>query len=227
MTPSHPTTVTARSRWDADWLDTCRRHDDIAAEWAGQCPALDGCARLDDVIEACRRDDLAMLAILTRAQAGCPTAGRCVLQAVLPLLIRLAGRDPGRRLDDYLGACWPVAMRLRPEPGSRVLMTLALNTRKALVREGGGLWLVTDVEPADEPVEAPVTALDIVTVSRRLHLVPPASADVLMSVYGDGLTGKQAAERHGMSHDMVRYRCSSAVRTLRTHRHELLDNLPA
>ncbi len=226
MTHSHPHD-TARCRWDADWLDTCRRHDDIAAEWARDCPALEGCGCLDDVIDACRHDDLAMLAVLTRAQARCPTAGRCVLQAVLPMLAHLARRDPARQLDDYLGACWPEAMRWRPEPGSRVLVTLALNTRKALVRDGGGLWLVTDIEPAAEPAEPPLTAVEIVAVSRRLRLVPRASADVLISVYSDGLTAKQAAERHGMSHDMARYRCSTAVRALRTHRDELLDNLPA
>ncbi len=217
---SHP-------RWDADWLDTCRRHDAIAGEWADECPALAGCERLDDVVEACRCDDLAMLAVLVRAQGGDPIAGRCVLQAVLPLLARLSRRDRGHDLDDYLGACWPVAMRARPRPGSRVLATLALNTRKALLREHGRLWLLTDIDPVDEPVEPPITTDDIVRVSRRLHLVPPESADVLISVYGEGLTGKQAAERHGMSHDMVRYRCSRAVRAIRAHRDELLDNLPA
>ena len=224
--PHAPLAAASRSRWDADWLDTCRRHDDIALDWSERCPALDGCTRLDDVIDACRRDDLALVAVLARAQAGCPIAGRCVLQAVRPLLARLARRDPGHDLDDYLGACWPVAMRFHPEPGSRALVTLALNTRKSLVRERPDLWVLTDVDPADHPVEPPVTTADIVRISRRLHLVPSTSADVLVSVYGDGLTGKQAAAVHGMSHDMVRYRCSSAVRALRAHRLDLLENLP-
>jgi len=224
---SRPTTT--RTRLDADWLDTCRRHDPLALEWARSCPALDGCTRLDDVVATCRRDDVAMLAVLTRAQSGCPVAGRSLLRALLPHLAGLARRDPQRGLDDYLGACWPVAMGYHPEPGAHVLSTLALNTRKAMVRERGALWLVpVPVPDAAAPTPEPeVTVRDVMAVSRRLRLVPTASADVLTSVYGDGLSGREAAQRHGMSPDMVRYRCSSAVRVLRAHRHEILDNLPA
>lgn len=224
---SRPTTT--RTRLDADWLDTCRRHDALALEWARACPALEGCTRLDDVVDACRRDEVAMLAVLSRTQEGCPVAGRCLLQALVPHLAGLARHDPHRDLDDYLGACWPVAMSYRPEPGAHVLATLALNTRKAMVRERGALWLVPMAVPdaAQLPAEPEVRVGDVVAVSRRLRLVPPASADVLASVYGDGLSGREAAQRHGMSHDMVRYRCSSAVRVLRAHRHEILDNLPA
>ena len=218
---------TTRARWDADWLDTCRRHDAIAVEWARDCPQLEGCTRLDDVVDACRRDDLAMLSILTRAQAGCPVAGRCLLQAVLPHLTRLARRDPRRTLDDYLGACWPVAMSHHPRPGTHVLATLALNTRKAMVRERAGLWLVPDVDMSTAPPDAEITVDDVVAASRQLRLVPAASADVLASVYGDGLTGREAAERHRISPEMVRYRCSSAVRKLREHRDDVLANLPA
>ena len=223
---SRSSSSTARTRWDADWLDTCRRHDHMAAEWARDCPALDGCTRLDDVVAACRSDDVAVIAVLARAQSGCPVAGRCLLQALLPHLIGLARRDPHRTVDDYLGACWPVAMDYRPRPGARALATLALNTRKALGHEWTGLRLLPADRAAAE-TEPEITVADVVSVSRRLRLVPSASADVLVSVYGDGLSGRQAAERHHMTADMVRYRCSSAVRTLRAHRHELLDNLSA
>lgn len=218
---------TTRSRWDADWLDTCRRHDGIALAWARECPSLEGCCRLDDVVDACRGDNLAMLAILTRAQSGCPVAGRCLLQALLPSLSALACRDPRRTLDDYLGASWPVAMSLRPEPGAHVLATLALNTRKAMVREQAGVWQVPTADVPEPAVDVPITAADVVSTSRRLRLVPGASADVLSSVYDEGLSGREAAERHHTSPEMVRYRCSSAVRALRKHRHELLANLPA
>lgn len=230
------------ARLDAEWLDTCLRHDALALEWAAAHPALDGCTNLDEVVRACADDnDAAMLAVLERTQRGCPVAGRCLLRALVPLLFGLASHDPRAALGEYLGACWPVAMGRRLERTTRVLAGLALDTRRAVVRDRAGLWVIAeDAEPdseADElsgPVQAgpeqqPIdpSVDQVVAAARRLRLVPRASADVLISVYADGLSGRDAATRHGISPEMVRYRCSHAVHQLRRHRAELLDDITA
>lgn len=232
-------------RLEREWQHTRACHDAMAREWAHAIPALEGCTGLDEVVLACRDDnDAALLALVLRAQRGCPVAGRTVLRVLTPLLQGLARHDPRADLGDYLGACWPVLMQRSAERSHGVLAGLALDTRRMLVRERAGLWALPTPEPdlvassprvvasamdagPQYPADADLDARGVLDAAGRLRLLPEPSREVMASVYLDGLSGADAARRHRTSADMVRYRCSSGVRMLRAHRGELLDDLLA
>lgn len=220
------------ARLECEWRHTRLRHDAMAVEWGLRHPALEGCTTLDEVVATCRDDnDAAVLALVVQAQRGCPVAGRTLLRALTPLFEGLARRDPRADLGDYLGACWPVLMARSTERCHGVLAGLALDTRRALVRERAGLWVVSpsgDHEP-QAPVERAYEpdADQVLASARRLRLLPAPSMEVMSSVYLDGLSGADAAARHGISADMVRYRCSSGMRRLRAERSRLLADLTA
>ncbi|MDK9339407.1 hypothetical protein FAM23853_000629 [Propionibacterium freudenreichii] len=74
----------------------------------------------------------------------------------------------------------------------------------------GGLRYLTRSQPPGE-----------VHLAARRGLITAPSAEVLRSVYLYGLSGREAAGRHEMSEDMVRYRCSSSVKRLRRHMSDL------
>lgn len=221
-----PTWLALVRRLDADWLDTCHRHDGLARVWARRSANLRGCEQLDDVVQLCLEgSDAAMLDLLTLARTGCPVAGQCVLRVLLPGLRRLARRDPDCDLDEYLGACWPVAMEYDASHRVNVLGNLVLDTRKALHRERTRVLLrgLPD-EPPDPPAEqgAP-SARGVVELARASRLVPRESVAVLDSVYLQGMSGSEAARRHATTPEMIRYRCASAIKALRSHRDVLLD----
>lgn len=218
-------------RLEREWRHTCLRHDAMAVEWGRRHPALEGCTRLDEVVAACRDDnDAAVLALLVQTQRGCPVAARTLLRALTPLFQGLARRDGRADLGDYLGACWPVLMSRSPDRCHGVLAGLALDTRRALVRERAGLWVVSPLDaelPTPDDTSPEPDAGEVLASARRLRLLPDPSVEVMSSVYVDGLSGTDTAARHDISPEMVRYRCSSGVRRLRAQRARLLDDLTA
>jgi DNA-directed RNA polymerase specialized sigma24 family protein len=68
-----------------------------------------------------------------------------------------------------------------------------------------------------------LTADSLIDAASRLGLIDGLTRQVLLSVYAEGLSGRLAADRHQTSPEMVRYRCSRAVRRLAQHSAALAD----
>lgn len=220
--------VALASALDHDWTQlglrpACWRGS--LALWAQLCTPLTWCQSLDQVLAVCELDDVAGCFLVGRAQGGDQLAGRVVLQALLPRLRTQARLDPAHCLGDYVATAWerimahPVATRRR-----ELLVNLALDCLKQLSRadrhRSRELPLLA---AADLHVKQPASPIagDLIDTAVRQGWIPMASGQVLRSVYADGLSGREAAQRHHISEHMVRYRCSSAVRQLRGHRDEL------
>lgn len=212
------------AQFDADWAEARERHDGLAAEWARDAPDLTGCGTLDDVVARCRTSDAAFAPLLALARRRDPVAGRCVLQIMVPSLVALSHGDPRGEIAEYLSACWLVVMAWPDHRRTHLVTAIAWQTRRQVTRERRRRLAPA---PLQDDLPAEMGARAVLQLAGDRSLVPAASIRALEAVYAEGLTGKEAAERLGMSHDMVRYRCSSAVRTLRKHREELVELLYA
>lgn len=207
------------------------------AGWGHGWLPLGTCRDLDDVLAHVRQQPDATLAILLAACAdGDLVAGRVVLQAMLGKVVRMVSTDRVATADDYVSALWcriqtyPLAKRPR-----RIAANLALDTLKAVVHERGDLAASVCVQMAPDLVfdafcdeiltaealdHSRVGRLDasrVVATATRLGLVDSTTGSVLLSVYDDGLSGRDAARRHRLSPELVRARCSRAVRRLADH----------
>lgn len=210
--------------------------DALNREWAASLGDLpDGLPELVD--EARRGADGALHRLLTAALAGDRLAGRAVLQSQLGRLVRMAGRDVGTVVDDYVSAFWCVLARYplarRPE---RIAANLALDTLKLVHRDrqwmGRSPVAVHPVGDALEPllhgvvpagdVEEPGAAA-VIRAGERLRLIDPPTGRLLQAVYVDGLTGRDAAARCATTPGSLRVRCSRAVHRLAEHRAELAE----
>jgi len=214
-----------------DWATAVR-------QWGWRHPAvLAGCRTPDDVLDTIRADpDPVLLALLELAGSGDVTAGRVVVQSMLPKLIVMARRDPDHETADYVSWLWVVIRRYPTRRRRRrVAANLALDTLKQATRSRvrheipyhseslAQLEHAPFASVSDEPGSDALTASRVIDGARRLGLVDDATARVLALVYDTGLPGREAAEMLDMSVATVRWRCSRAVRTLAAHSHELLD----
>lgn len=214
-----------------DWATTVRR-------WGWRHPAvLAGCRTPDDVLDAIRRDpDPVLLALLELAGGDDMTAGRVIVQSMLPKLIVMARRDPDHETADYVSWLWVVIRRYPTgRRRHRVAANLSLDTLKQATRSRvrreipyrseslAQLGHEASRTATDETGTDALTATRVINGARRLGLVDDATARVLTLVYDTGLPGREAAELLDMSVDTVRWRCSRAVRTLAAHSHELLE----
>lgn len=163
--------------------------------------------------------DARLLALVTHCQDGHALAGRIVVQALMGRLVVLASCDTRVGCDDLVAALW---LRLATYPVTRrpraVASNLTLDARKDVLREHRVLQPVPGPEPAD-----PLTAHDMLRAASVLRLVSDETAKVMGSVYGDGLTSRDAGTRHGLTPEAVRWRCSHGVRVMRRRRFDLLD----
>ena len=206
---------------------------------------FEDCFDLDDVLSAVSRDPDPALRMLLAADAqGDPLAGRVVLQSMLGKTVRMAARDPRASIDDYISALW---LRIRMYPlvdrPDHIAANLALDTLKSVTSEQRWarrgmtvipVWSETVLDaaqsacaersPHDHSAAVPeLTAVGVITTATELGLLDGPSHDVLLTVYSEGLSGRDAARRHQTTPEMVRYRCSRAVRRLAQHSHELLE----
>ncbi len=221
---------------DSEWAAIRSQHDSIVSSWSLSHPALAGVNDLGGIVARCRGgDDEATAALINLAQRPDPVAGHCLLQILLPSLVRLSGRHRGADLGSYVGACWLVISSWPARRRHHLVTALAWQTRRVVVRELRQTPLLAPAlpDPRDHPAlhdreEPPeFAARAVIHAAREQELVPAESLRALEAVYAAGLSGREAAEQLGMSHDMVRYRCSSAVRMLRRHREHLADLLTA
>lgn len=212
------------SQWDAwwHWVRDAESPDVFAV--ADCHPLLAGCRTPADLALKAGTD-AGLLALVAAAQDGAQLAGRVVIQVMLPRLISLAARDPRATIEDYLGEAWLVVMGFPLARNRAVLTNLCLDVLKKLSRARARTAREHPTRTPPEPPASPATepgAAELLDLAGARGLVSRANIEVLRSVYAEGLSGKDAAARHGISHDMVRYRCSSALRHLRARRGELL-----
>jgi len=204
---------------------------------SGRSPVLAGCGGLSEVeARASRGCDLVLHALLSEASDGSWLAARTVLQAMLGRVVRLAGRDRRGSVDDYVAALWCVIvgypLDARPV---RIAANIALDTMKAVHKEAGW-WprgdagaslLGDDLEQVldqwsqrsslDHQDAATVEAAQVIEAGGWLQILDEPSRALLRLVYVEGLSGAEAAARHGSTPGSVRVRCSRAIGKLSEH----------
>lgn len=199
-----------------------------APTWWSRHPQLGGLPDLAAVLGAIRgRPDEILGALVAECLEGDQLAGRVVMQALLPKLVRLACADTRVAFDDYVAAFWcclrtyPLARR--PE---RVAANLAWETRRLALSELSPKTIPM-AEPPPRAPEAPrgPTALGVLAVARARGFLDGRSCQFLNTVYAQGLSSAAAAGVHRVSRTAVRWHCSQGVRRLRQHRQQLLEDL--
>jgi hypothetical protein len=222
-------------RMDAEWaaLQDDGRAEVVCRSWAAALPVLAGCTRPADVLgRVAAAPDVVLGHLLAEVAAGERLAGRVVLQALLPKVVRMASVDPGAGVDEYVTAMWcQVASYPLARRPSAVAANLALDTLKAVRRERHPVVdvvtpphlvvVAADRRPgrvvgSQRPPSGP-GVVEVLASARRHRLVDAATGELLHSVYADGLSGELAARRHGLSPGAVRTRCSRAVKVLAGH----------
>jgi DNA-directed RNA polymerase specialized sigma24 family protein len=223
-----------------DWDELVDRHRGPVRGWSQRHGALAECHSLADLLLAARgQPDVVLGALLTEVSTGDQLAARVVLQAMLGRMVRMALRDPGAGVDDYVSALW---CRIRSYPlaarPTRIAANLSMDAFKTVAQERR--WLregeVTPWPPSvfrDEdhdhlfvrPEPEPVVATEVLRAGRAGGVIDGPAHALLLSVYVEELTGWQVARRHRTSADSVRVRCSRAVRRLAAHRNELLADV--
>lgn len=188
---------------------------------------------LGDLLAAVSGDPDAVLgALIAICLRGDSLAGRVVVQAMLPKMILMARRDAEHDLGAYLAALWervqtyPLARR--PQ---RVAANLALDTLKAVKRQSTrakASVVVTDwAAPAGLASAEEVAhrrrggAARVLSRAAALGVIDDHAREVLSVVYLDGRSAAQAGRELGLSPEVVRARCSRAVRRLRSYAPEL------
>jgi len=199
------------TRLNAQWRDIAT--EPCPAAWELPCPDLE-----DARVTA--REDQVCVRLVHCAQSGDQLAGRVLIQALLPKLISMSIRDQRRGLDEYVSTAW---LRISDFPINRrtnaVLTNIALDVLKMLSRAEKYRELPTDQLPEQgrEDSDDELSALGVITTSRKLELVTDQTAEVLVSIYADGMSGRQAAQLHGLTEAAVRRRCSDATQRMRQH----------
>jgi len=220
---------------DTDWA--ALQEDEEAAvacrRWAAEVPVLAGCTSPAEVLERVgTTPDVVLGHLLAEAAVGNELAGRVVLQAMLPKVVRMASVDPVAGVDEYLTALWCeiASYPLERRPAS-VAGNLALDTLKAVRRERRPavdvvapphlVVLAADRRPGQVVGSTARSVgprvVEVLAQARQLRLVDVATGELLHSVYAEGLSGESAARRHGLSPGAVRARCSRAVKVLAGH----------
>lgn len=222
---------------NAEWTELQHGHCETVRRWSARHPALADCRDLEQVLASTRRDGDAVLgALISEGHSGDDLAARVVLQAMLGKVVRMASGDVSATVDDYVVAIW---CRIRSYPLSarptKIAANLALDALKAVRREhqwtarGMSVTLLGDEGVLDrlhyearsraglDHDPGTLTANGVIATAGRLGLIDVASRNVLLSVYAEGLSGRAAADRHGTTPDMIRYRCSRTVRRLALH----------
>lgn len=204
----------------------------LVAAWARRHPVLAGCVELRDVLTAVRPDPDAVLgALLQETADGCMVAGRVVLQALLPKMITMAGRDaePGV-LDDYVCALWlriiDYPLDRRPQ---RIAANLVLDTLKTVRAERGAQLVLLDRAQIHalpwlrgEPTRRP-DPHTLLRAAMDRGLVDPHTHNVLASVYAEGLSSAETAKRFGVTPNAIQRRCRRGIRAIAARAHELAD----
>lgn len=221
-------------RLNREWVRTGSTPHPAVAGWAEHLAQLRGCRTPGDVLDAVAgHPDVVLGLLVARAQQGggdAELAGRTIVQALLGKMVLLARADRQGGLEDYLAQLWCQLWRypLARRPHS-IAANLWMDTRKAVWAEQGQQprstvvpdHVLEELWALSQPPTDVLSVRRVVADAVALGLVDQVSAEVLISVYADGLSSAAAAERHRMSTDLVRWRCSRARRRLAGHAVEL------
>jgi hypothetical protein len=195
-----------------EWRDLAQRG---TRGWGRSEPALAAASTLGDVLTLIRAHPDPVLAALLRLGArGDPLAPRVVLQTMLGKLVLLCARHP-EQLPEAISELW---LAIAEYPLDRRPTTIAANLawtvrrrlpRPPAARPSG------DLDPPAYPAEPDATSL--LKEARALGLIDEHTHRTLWTVYVAGLTSAQAAVELSTTPELVRWRCSRALRRLATH----------
>lgn len=183
--------------------------------WAHREPALAAASDLASVLALIReRPDPVLAALLRLGAAGEELAYRVVLQTMLGKMVLLcSGR--AALLPEAISELWlaiveyPLARRPRA-----IAANLAWTVRRRLPRAEA----VRPQPSVDAAAELPEPdASGTLGEARGLGLIDELTHRTLWAVYVAGLTSAQAAVALGTTPEVVRWRCSRALRRLAAH----------
>lgn len=173
-------------------------------------------------------DDAALLQLLRLCQEGEKWAGQRVLAAMAFPLASMARRCHQSELAHFVSAAWFVIEGFNRERSEEVMTNLLLDTLKQVTRDRVQRWdrriLPLIGEPPQPEEEDSLNASELIAAAQRLELIDEQTTRILQSVYLRGLSGQETAQLVGSSHDMVRYRCSSARKVLRANQRVLVEH---
>lgn len=216
-------TVTTGDRLRHEWLHTVDQP--WAAEVIADLPVRPG--TLPHQLPAAIRTDpqLARAAVLAAQQDGLLAGLACqaLLQVILPMLTRMARRDPSSSLDDYLAEAWLRIRTGKVGPATTVPTTIGLDALYAVCQPRRRLaareipWEIHDLPAPDEEPDQAHAALAVLGAALTLGIVARPQWSVLSSIYVLEMSSCRAGQAHRMSAEAVRARCSRAIRKMRRH----------
>ena len=205
-------TVAALNR---EWREVQPAIADRLPDWGQREPVLAG-ADVQGILELVRRRPDDVLAALLRVGASGQTlAHRVVLQAMLGMLVRTCAGRP-TQLPDAVSELWlaivdyPLANRPRS-----IAANLTWTVRRRL-RPPPEVASMALPDRATQTIDDPDAAATLAR-ARRLGLIDDLTHRTLTCVYVTGRTSTQAATELGTTPELVRWRCSRALRRLAGH----------
>lgn len=209
--------VTALNR---EWLELAPTVASELAEWARLEPALAGAGDAPGVLDLIRRrPDVALSALFRLGSSGHGLAHRIALQAMLGMVVRACVGRPAL-LPDAVSELWlaivdyPLANRPRS-----IAANLAWTVRRRLRAPSGVVSIAVPDRPAE--ISEDPDAAGTLARARRLGLIDDLTHRTLSCVYVSGRTSAQAAAELGTTPELVRWRCSRALRRLAGHADDL------
>lgn len=185
--------------------------------------------------ERLRVDDGLAVRFLEAAHTGGPTASlaaHALMQAVMPMLICTAARDPRADIDEYVAEAWIRIMTFPTARARKVCTNIALDclhvlaaSRRRVARERAGQVPEQPVDPWVQHSGPGEQAREVIDAATRMGIVNGSCRPVLLSVYADGLGHDRTARRYMMTPVAVRARCSRATRAMQRHADALVDYL--
>ena len=204
--------TTTRVRFENQWRSLAS--EPVPREWS----ALQA-QTLTEVMLLARQDGPARDLVVWHLH-GDALAGHVLLHAALPLLDRMARRDPCHELGDYVSEFW---LRLSSYPVDRrprrVLANLSLDALKVVTRDHRRRHRALP-EEASCPEPEPSLA-EVLQAAEELRLLGARDVRAMSAVYVEGWRSHEAGPRLGITAENVRWRCSRGARTLAAHVAEL------
>jgi DNA-directed RNA polymerase specialized sigma24 family protein len=184
-----------------------------SVEWGVPEPELAGAHDLAGVLGLVRpRPDPVLASLLRLGRAGEPLAHRVVLQAMLGKVVRIGAGRPDL-LAEAIPELWLAIVEypLERRPAA-IASNLAWTVHRRLPRPlPSRPW--GDLDPPAPPPAEP-DAASTLAQARALGLIDELAHRTLWAVYVAGLSSAQAAAELGTTPELVRWRCSRALRRL-------------
>lgn len=165
---------------------------------------------------------------MQEAGDGCPIAARVILQALLPKALLLSRSDRSATAMDYVAHLWlriidyPLARRPH-----RIAGNLVLDTLKAVRAERGQVLVLLEPQEFQElpgvvgPPDPTRAARGLLRHALDRSLVDPHTYNVLATVYSEGLSTEETAQRFGVTPNTIQRRCTRGIRAIAARVHEL------